>query len=96
MSTIEEDPGPPKSIQREKATASGTARLAAGIILLLCFAYLLYSNSQFKKDMSSEIARIDERIKTLEDNCSLAEASLSGQILGLREDIDEMRDSLLK
>jgi len=97
MDTFEDDSDSTQSVPREKPGASGTSRAVAGIaILLLCFVYLFYSNSQFKKEVRSEIDDLDEQVQTLEDSSKLVEASLSGQILGLREELDTIRALSLK
>lgn len=93
MSPLEEDSGNAKSISRERPIPSGWGRVAVCVLLLLCLVYLFYSNSQFKKDMRSEIDRLEVRLQALENRGSIADASLSGQILGLKEELDAMRAS---
>jgi hypothetical protein len=93
MSPFEEDPGNAKAPAREKAAPSGWGRAAVCIVALLSLVYLFYSNSQFKKEMRSEMARLEDRVQALKESGSLAEASLSGQILGLKEEIDAVRAS---
>jgi hypothetical protein len=93
MSPFEEDPGTAKPPAREKPAPSGWGKVATCIVLLLCLVYLLYSNSQFKKEMRSEIDRLEDRVQSLKESGGLAEASLSGQILGIREELDAMKAS---
>ena len=91
MCPFEEDPGNAKAASREKAAPSGWGRAAVPIAVLLCLVYLFYSNSQFKKEMRSEMTRLEGRVQALKESGSLSEASLSGQILGLKEEVDAMR-----
>lgn len=93
MSPLEEDSGNAKSMSRERPIPSGWGRVAVCVLLLLCLVYLFYSNSQFKKEMRSEIARLEDRVQSLKSSSSIADASLSGQILGLKEELDAMRAS---
>lgn len=93
MVPLEEGPGNAKPTVRGKPAPLGWGRMAAFIILLLCLVYLFYSNSQFKKEMRAEISRLEVRVQALKESGSLTEASLSGQILGLKEELGGMKDS---
>ena len=90
MSALDEGGDSPKYVPQNTILPE-PVKLAVGVILLLCVGYLFYSNSQFKKQMGSEIDRLVEHVETLEENGSLVEASLSGQILGIREELDTIR-----
>lgn len=93
MISLEEDAASAKPAVRGKPAPLGWGRVAACIVLLLCLVYLFYSNSQFKKEMRSEIARLEDRVQALKESGDLTEASLSGQILGLEEELDAVRTS---
>ena len=93
MSPFEEDPVEAKPPAREKPSATSWGRAVAFAVILLCLVYLFYANSQFKKEMRSEMARLEDRVQALKESGSLSEASLSGQILGLKEEMDAMRVS---
>ena len=93
MSTFEEAPGNSKTMTREKPAHSGWGKIAVCVALLLCLVYLFYSNSQFKKEMRSEITLLEKRVQALNESANITEASLSGQILGLKEELDGMKAS---
>jgi hypothetical protein len=93
MIRLEESPENAKPAVRGKPAPLGWGRVAACIVLLLCLVYLFYSNSQFKKEMRSEIARLEDRVRALKESGDLTEASLSGQILGLEDELNAVRAS---
>jgi hypothetical protein len=94
MSAIEEDTAVSRTAFEEKNMVPEAARLIAIGILLLCVVYLFYSSSQYKKQVRSELDRISEQVQILENSGKLTEASLSGQISGLKDEIEKTRASL--
>ncbi len=91
MGTYDAGSPSPGAVRRGKGAAPERARWAAIGILALCVVYLLYSGSQSRKHLRAEIDRVAEQVRILENDGKLAEASLSGQIAGLREALENAR-----
>jgi hypothetical protein len=94
MSTLNGDSSSQKPAPGEKTVIPETARLVAVIVLFLFCFYLFYANIQITKSTRSELDRIDEQLQILEKNNKLAEASLSGQIAGLRDELEGARNAV--
>ena len=94
MNSFDEGSSLPKSAPQERNIVPEAARLIAIGILFLCVVYLFYSNSQYKKQVRLEFDRITEQVQILENSGKLTEASLSGQISGLKDELEKIRASL--
>jgi endonuclease IV len=94
MNSFDEGSSLTKSVSQEKNIVPEAARLIAIGILFLCVVYLFYSGSQYKKQVRSELDRIAEQVQILENSGKLTEASLSGQISGLKDEIEKTREAL--
>jgi len=92
MSTPNAGSNLPKPAPQGKGAEA--AKLVAIIVLFLCVVYLVYENFQTKKAFQSEVDRITVQVQAVEDNYKLAEASLSGQIAGLKEEIDGTKSAV--
>ena len=94
MSVQNEDPGIPKPVYPEKSLIPEPVKLIVMIILVLAVIYLFYIDRQNKNAFTSELDRISEQIQTLENDSKLTDASLSGQIAGLNDELHGARDAV--
>ena len=86
------DPSMQKPVPPEKSLIPETIKLILIIVLVLAVIYLFYSNKQNRNAFRSDLERMDEQIQALENNSKLAEASLSGQISGLKDELEGARN----
>jgi chromosome segregation ATPase len=94
MSVQNADPGIPKPVPPEKSLVPEPVKLIVMIILVLAVIYLFYVDKQNKNALISELDRISEQIQALENDSKITEASLSGQIAGLRDELHGARDAV--
>lgn len=94
MSVQNGDPGIKKPIDPEKSLVPEPVKLIVMIILVLAVIYLFYIDKQNKNAFISKLDRISEQIQTLENDSKLTEASLAGQIAGLRDELHGAQDAV--
>jgi len=95
MSTQIGDSNIQKPVPPEKSLIPEPIKLIVLIVLVLAVIYLFYSNNQNKIAFDSELERMAEQIQTLENSRKLAEASLSGQIAGLKVELDGAQNAVV-
>ncbi len=94
MSTFNPSPNAPRPAAQEKGLIPETVKLILMLILLIAVIYLFYGSYQSTKDTRVQLAGINERIQTLENNSRVAEANLAGQITSLRADLAGAHEAL--
>jgi chromosome segregation ATPase len=87
MSTLSAGPTSQRPAPQEKGLIPEPLKIALIIALLLAVVYLFYDGSQFRKSVRTDLAKISDQVKALEDNNKRGEATLSSQISSLKGEI---------
>jgi hypothetical protein len=95
MSVRSGDSRPPETTPPERNVIPEWIKLVVLVVLILTVAYLYYHNRQREYAAQAELKRIADRVQVLEDRQKLATASLSGQIIGLKNELDGALDGIV-
>jgi hypothetical protein len=84
----------PETMSPERNVIPEWIKLVVIVVLILAVAYLYYRNRQKEYVVQTELKGITDRVQALENKQKLTTASLSGRIVGLKDELDGALDGI--